>query len=184
MCGSGGTPDSSAAAATAAGGIGNHTTRTFGCCRQVLLDCSVPGAKVFPDPLRPLSVPAVTCPNGTANGTRLVVFTGDGCPLTDTSGPCYWNSTGQLFQGRGCAAGTGGARCACQHLTDFAGQRGSITIKVASAEQMVSLDPADLVTKLKTLFGMVLGAAGSGLAAALLPLALSCHKCHLLCAMG
>lgn len=130
---------------------------TRGCCRRILLDCSKPGAKVFPDPLRPLSVPAVTCPPAAPNGTRLVVFTGDGCPLVDQSSPCWWNSTGQMFQGGGCVASMSQG-CACQHLTDFAGARG-ITIKVASADQMLSLNPADLVTHLKTLFAIVISAS-------------------------
>lgn len=155
-------------ATTAGAGGGNSSTgplllcgpdagnATRGCCRRVLLDCSAPGARVFPDPLRPLSVPAVTCPAGAPNGTRLVVFTGDGCTLTDTTAPCWWNATGQVFQGTGCVA-SASAQCACQHLTDFAGARG-ISIKVASADQMVSLNPADLVTHLKTLFGIVIGA--------------------------
>lgn len=72
------------------------------CCGQTMLDCSVPGAKVYIDVDRPLSVPAVACPPNAPPSASLVVFTGAGCQLHAATAGCRWNATLQTFEGAAC----------------------------------------------------------------------------------
>ena len=101
----------------------------------------------------------LACGNAT---DTLRAFTGAKCALRDTknnSAPCFWNVTAQAFSGVGCVVADA-TRCACSHLTDFTSSPRP-NIPVASLSDMISLDPASLLTKLKLLFIVVISLFGS-----------------------
>lgn len=50
-------------------------------------------------------------------------------------------------------------RAACLHLTDFKSQ-GSVQIAVLSAKDLLTINPADIVTKLGPVFGVAIGVFG------------------------
>ena len=164
-------------------------------CRVAVLDCSRanplaydgvnwtdPGdaslpRRVFPDPGRPLSVPAVACPPLTgqtdATGAPLCVldgvpgacpllrvYAGAACPLWQPNAAnCSWDNIKQSFVGGGCVAGTGPQQCMCRHLTDFAAARAP-QIPTCSLSDLTSFSAADIVTKLRTLFIIVISLFG------------------------
>lgn len=96
--------------------------QTQDCCNITRLSCAQPGAKVFPDTQRPLSMPPIACPPGAPPELMLVVFSGPNCTLQDETRSCYWNATHAAFQGPGCVF-TEKTSCACRHLTGAAGRR-------------------------------------------------------------
>jgi hypothetical protein len=125
-----------------------------GCTTQVL-DCSAPSpGVVFPNPAAPFEVPAVGC--GANNTTPMLVFFGSTCQLLNTSNAynCTWDNYLQSFVGGGCEITGDVLQCACRHLTDFAGAS-RYNIPVATPSEMASLNPADLLTRLRLLFIVV-----------------------------
>lgn len=87
-----------------------------GVCTVERLDCSRPGRGgrrpvLYFDPSRPLEVPALTCPPGSAD--TLVAFVGARCPLWDPARDCFFNATAQAFQGAGCVPADV-TSCACR----------------------------------------------------------------------
>ena len=149
-------------------------------CTRVVLDCSTSSASGSPrqtylNPDNPLAaVPqwgptVVRCPLlntsvvglGGAYSTQppaLVVYTGGLCKLwqPNNSALCFWNATSQQFQGAGCIASTAPSQCLCGHLTDFS-TLSFPSIPVATPAQMLAVKPADLVTKLRLFFFLVIG---------------------------
>ena len=130
-----------------------------GGCSQDVLDCaSLADAerKIFPNPAAPLTVPAVQC-NANVSMAPMRVFYGKRCALIqrDNAAGCWWDNVKQSFAGPGCVASAGPTQCACRHLTDFSGKR-KMALPMASLSDMVSLNPADIVTKLKLLFIVVI----------------------------
>jgi hypothetical protein len=125
-------------------------------CNTTLVDCSLPHPPVvYPDPRQPLAIPAVSCPVP-ANGTKppvLRVFYGTHCQLWQPGNAynCSWNNTLQAFNGTGCVATGNVTKCMCRHLTDFAAAR-TPKLTTCSLSDLLSLNPADIVTKLKFLF--------------------------------
>ncbi len=96
----------------------------------------------------------LTCSNAT--DVVLRAFTGPTCSLRDTknaSAPCFWSVKNQTFSGVGCVTANA-TRCACTHLTSFTSSPRP-NLPTASLSDMISLNPADLVTKLKLLFTVV-----------------------------
>ena len=162
-------------------------------CIVRLLDCSDPAqvnVSIFPDPQRPISIPAVGCGGVVANRS-LRIYTNDPwirppqpCPLWDAAAqaallgapPCVWNASAAAFQGPGCDAtcywnataqsfGGGGCvaapvtACGCRHLTAFA-TSSAPTISVCSASSMLSISPADILTKLRMFLILIAGLFG------------------------
>ena len=135
-------------------------------------DASLP-RRVFPDPGRPLSVPAVACPplagqtdatgaplcvlDGVAAACPLLrVYAGAACPLWQPNAAnCSWDNIKQSFVGGGCVAASGPQQCMCRHLTDFAAARAP-QIPTCSLSDLTSFSAADIVTKLRTLFIIVI----------------------------
>jgi hypothetical protein len=139
-------------------------------CRERLLDCAAPGQPaMFADPSRPFSSRALRC--DAAVGTAPVrIFMGAACALIqpDNAYGCFWNNTGQTFQGAGCVASGGPVSCACRHLTDFS-SASEPSAPMVSVEDLVLLRPADIVKQLRwllivvaSLFGAMHVGAGAG----------------------
>jgi hypothetical protein len=119
-------------------------------CSVTVLDCGTPNLqKVYPNPASPLTTPAVQC-NASVSTKPMLVFTGSTCHLIAPSNAanCYWQNTKQAFAGPGCMPSGQPKQCACRHLTDLSG-RTVPALPMASLEDMLSLNPADIVTKLK-----------------------------------
>ena len=127
-------------------------------CNTTLIDCSLPNPPViFPDPRQPLAIPAVSCPVNATKPPVLRVFYGTSCALWQPGNAygCSWNNTLQAFNGTGCVATGNVTRCMCRHLTDFAAAR-TPKLTTCSLSDMLSLNPADIVTKLRMLFIVVI----------------------------
>jgi hypothetical protein len=142
-------------------------------CFTAVLDCvnDVPGpyfvdhrtssvevsnrpGEIFPDPYDPLGVPAISCGNGSAGRRTMRIYYGHFCPLwQDNEYNCSWDNAKQSFVGGGCVS-NGPTKCMCRHLTDFASARVP-KISTCSVSDMTSLNPNDLITKLKFLFQLV-----------------------------
>jgi hypothetical protein len=124
-----------------------------GCSVQVM-DCTLqpPPPPVYPNTLRPFDVPQVACDASGKNTEPKRVISGSRCLLIqpDNAYNCFYNNSKQAFTGAGCVASGGPVRCACRHLTDFAGAS-KPSIPTASLQDLLSLNPADIVTKLKVL---------------------------------
>ena len=134
---------------------------------------------VYPDPSSPLSVAAISCPpfatvnvSVGASGARqcvlssgvtgpcpvLRVYSGAACALRqpNNSLACTWDNQRQSFTGCGCVPDpVASTQCACRHLTEFASSAAP-SIPTCSLSDMLSLNPADIVTKLKMLFIVVI----------------------------
>ena len=123
-------------------------------CLFEVLDCSQPNntRAVYPNPARPFDFPAVRC-NASISTEPLLVVSGSECELiqADNAYGCYWNNSKNAFQGTGCVASGGPVQCACRHLTVFAGKNVP-SLPTADLSEMESLQPTDLLTKLKRLF--------------------------------
>ena len=123
-------------------------------CNTTLIDCSLPDPPVvYPDPRQPLAIPAVSCPANAVKPPVLRVFYGTHCQLWQPSNAynCSWNNTLQAFNGTGCVATGNVTKCMCRHLTDFAAAR-TPKLTTCSLSDLLSLNPADIVTKLRFLF--------------------------------
>ena len=123
-------------------------------CNTTLIDCSLPNPPVvYPDPRQPLAIPAVSCPANAVKPPVLRVFYGTHCQLWQPGNAynCSWNNTLQAFNGTGCVATANVTKCMCRHLTDFAAAR-TPKLTTCSLSDLLSLNPADIVTKLKFLF--------------------------------
>lgn len=132
-------------------------------CTRTILDCPRDtGKKVYLDPFRPLSIPAVQCAPG--RSLKMLVFNGTGCKIWNPERtPCYWNATAQGFSGN--CGNRANLQCACTHLTDFQGGTG-IKLQVASLQQMLSLSADDIFVKQRMFAGIVFGLFGLMLLAA------------------
>ena len=148
-------------------------------CETTILDCNVDApcsgpvwgkaCLVYPNPRDPLGVKVVSCPatngtNATAPPARqpvLRVYSGVGCALwQNNTFNCAWSNVLQSFEGAGCVQGGGGVtQCMCRHLTDFASVRAP-QVQTCSLSDMSSLTAADIVTKLKLLFAVVISLFG------------------------
>ena len=129
-------------------------------CRQQVLDCAAPNAAdlppVYANPSRPLSLGAIRCePN--VSTAPMHIFSGGYCALiqANNSVDCWWSNAKQAFVGAGCLRSGAATQCACRHLTDFSGIRAP-SIPMASLQDLGALNPADLLTKLRTLFEIVI----------------------------
>ena len=123
-------------------------------CNTTLIDCSLPNPPViYPDPRQPLAVPAVSCPASATSPPVLRVFYGTHCALWQTGNGwnCSWDNLKQAFVGAGCVPAGNTTRCMCRHLTDFAAARAPV-LTTCSLSDLLSLNPADIVTKLRVLF--------------------------------
>ena len=128
-------------------------------CQMQFLDCSNLTVRAT-GKLQLGGASTLKCTNLT-NSSVLRAFTGATCSLRDTknsSAPCFWNVTAQTFSGVGCVT-SNASRCACTHLTDFTSSPAP-NIPTASLADMISLNPADLITKLKLLFIVVVSLFG------------------------
>jgi hypothetical protein len=128
-------------------------------CGVRVLDCGAPDAAaqvVYPDPAAPLRVPGVAC-NVSASTAPMRVVTGRRCALiqADNAYACAWDNVKQTFTGAGCVPSGAPVACACRHLTDFQGAS-KPSIPMCSAADMLAVAPADIVTKLKFLFSVVI----------------------------
>ena len=127
-------------------------------CNTTLIDCSLPDPPViYPDPRQPLAIPAVSCPVNATKPPVLRVFYGTNCQLWQPGNAygCSWSNTLQAFNGTGCLATGNVTQCMCRHLTDFAAAR-TPKLTTCSLSDMLSLNPADIVTKLKFLFIVII----------------------------
>jgi hypothetical protein len=127
-------------------------------CVAHVLDCSAPNATdavLFPNPAEPLAFPGVACSAGDTAPLR--VFTGSRCALIqpDNAYRCAWDNGKQAFTGAGCVASGAPVSCACRHLTDFAGVR-KPSLPVASAAALLAVTPADILTRLRLLFIVII----------------------------
>ena len=147
-------------------------------CRRTMLDCTSASAgslTAYLNPSNPLaSIPQwgptrVQCPQagstpvglgGTLSSSArvLLVYWGSTCQLwqANNTARCFWNATGQSFQGPGCVPSTAPSQCLCSHLTDFS----VLTfpnIPVATPTQLLAVSPKDIVTKLRFLFFLIFG---------------------------
>jgi hypothetical protein len=127
-------------------------------CSTAVLDCTQANNTqvVFPNPARPFDYPAVAC-NASISTAPMLVISGSRCPLIrkDNAYGCYYDNQKQAFLGAGCVAAAGPTQCACRHLTDFAGAS-KPSIPVCSLSDLTSFSFGDIVTKLKTLFEVVI----------------------------
>ena len=73
----------------------------------------------------------------------------------------------QAFLGRGCATPPL-LSCACTHFTDFAPGQLPV-VEVANLQQLLALSPLDLVTKLRSIVGVLVARAPLDLASPKLP---------------
>jgi hypothetical protein len=127
-------------------------------CRETLLDCTNATQrtrKVVVNPDDVFTALPISCGASTTDVLR--IFSGAACAMyvPDNGAACAWNATQQAFVGTGCVVANR-TQCACTHLTSFTGEPAP-KISVCSAADMLNLNPADLVTKLKLLFGVVIG---------------------------
>ena len=123
----------------------NMTGPRMAGCEMLSLDCSNITLRAT-GKLQLGGASTLTCSNLT-NGTVLRAFAGPLCSLRDTkntSAPCFWNVSAQTFSGAGCVSANT-TRCACTHLTTFASSPRP-NLPTASLSDMISLNPADLVT--------------------------------------
>jgi len=121
-------------------------------------------SKIYPNPGAPLAVPAVTCPAASACGGPapvLRIFYGSSCALLDGGNElgCAWNAELQSFVGAGCVSQSDATQCQCRHLTDFA-SASAPSLPTCSLSDMLSLNPADIVSKLTMLFALVISLFG------------------------
>ena len=134
-------------------------------CSVLVLNCASDGpceglvwgrsCVVYPNPRSPLAISAVSCPANAAVPPVLRVFYGEGCALWQPNTfNCTWNNTLQAFNGGGCVAGGNVTRCMCRHLTDFAAARVP-KVTTCSLSDMTSFSAADIISKLKSLFELV-----------------------------
>ena len=134
-------------------------------CDVLVLNCAADGpcegavwgksCVVYPNPRSPLAVSAVSCPANATVPPVLRVYYGEGCALWQPNTfNCTWNNTLQAFNGGGCVAGGNVTRCMCRHLTDFAAARVP-KVTTCSLSDMTSFSAADIISKLKTLFELV-----------------------------
>ena len=126
-------------------------------CNSTFIDCSLPNPPViYPDPKQPLAIPAISCPANATKPPVLRVFFGTKCQLWQTTNTlnCSWDNIKQAFVGSGCVATGNVTRCMCRHLTDFAAARAPV-LTTCSLSDMLSLNPGDIVTKLRVLFVVV-----------------------------
>ena len=147
-------PDFVATGPASLAGTWNVTGPGMEWCELQFLDCSNVTVRAS-GKLQLGGASTLTCSNLT-NDTVLRAFTGPLCSLRDTknaSAPCFWSVQNQTFSGVGCVAANV-TRCACTHLTDFTSSPAP-NIPVASLADMISLNPADLLTGLKLLFIVV-----------------------------
>jgi hypothetical protein len=115
-------------------------------CSLVFLDCT--NATTRLDVLQLAPGASLKC--GNASDIVLRAYVGAECALRSTgnaSVPCAWDALRQAFVGDGCVAAEA-TRCACTHLTDFVSSS-KPNLPVASMSDLVGLNPADIVTKLK-----------------------------------
>jgi hypothetical protein len=112
-------------------------------CEAAFLDCT--NATVRTERLQ-LDGPSLSC--GNSSTLVLRAYTGARCALrlANASG-CAWSVTTQAFVGGGCVPASA-TRCSCTHLTDFVSSS-KPNLPMASLSDLVGLNPADLVTKLK-----------------------------------
>jgi hypothetical protein len=118
----------------------------LGGCSVVFLDCT--NATTRLDVLQLAPGASLKC--GNASDVVLRAYVGAECALRSTGNatvPCAWDALRQAFVGDGCVAAEA-TRCACTHLTDFVSSS-KPNIPVASASDLIGLNPADIVTKLK-----------------------------------
>jgi hypothetical protein len=127
-------------------------------CFVQLLDCSqLSGVRrvAYPNPAAPLLVPGVAC-DPSVSDAPMRVFVGSKCRLWQPNElNCSWSNVKQAFVGGGCVASGAPVQCACRHLTDFAGAN-KPSLPMCSLADMTSLQPADILTKLRTLFIVVI----------------------------
>ena len=129
-------------------------------CQQMVLDCRS-GQNTYEsialDPFDVVGQALIVCG---AVRQRLRVFYGAQCAIWQPSNSfnCHWDATSQTFNGTGCVAATT-TQCATLHLTTFA-STAAPRIAVASASDLADVNPADLTTKLRMLFGVVIGLFG------------------------
>jgi hypothetical protein len=131
-------------------------------CELTFLDCTNATSRIGKlqlDPASPFAAPLVGCGNST--DVVLRAYVGSACALRNASNAyaCAWDAITQSFTGTGCVAANA-TRCACSHLTDFTSSPAP-RIPVCSLNDLVGLNPADLVTKLKFLFIVVITLFGS-----------------------
>jgi hypothetical protein len=131
-------------------------------CSVAFLDCTNATARAAEvlqlDPASPRAAPVVAC--GNASGVVLRAYVGAECALrrADNAAGCAWDVLQQTFTGAGCVAANA-TRCMCTHLTDFTSSP-QPSIPVCSAADLFGLNPADIVTKLKLLFTVVISLFG------------------------
>ena len=116
-------------------------------CAAQILDCSLPNPGVImPNPAQPFAVPGVSCNKSLSTAPKLVLV-GSQCKMIQAGNnvSCAWDNLKSAFVGAGCVATGGPVDCACRHLTDFAGAS-KPSIPTASLSDMLSLDPADIVS--------------------------------------
>ncbi len=112
----------------------------------VFLDCA--NASTRADALQLAPGASLKC--GNASDVVLRAYVGAECALRasgNASTPCAWDALQQAFIGDGCVAAEA-TRCACVHLTDFVSSP-KPNLPVASLSDLVGLNPADIVTKLR-----------------------------------
>ena len=138
-------------------------------CTLAFLDCTNATqrmSKLQLDPASPLTAPLVGC--GNATDVVLRAYIGTRCQLRNSSNAagCAWDARNQSFGGPGCVAANM-TRCMCTHLKDFSsGSR--VSIPVCSLDDLVGLNSADIITKLKLLFIVVISLfAGMNIGSAL-----------------
>jgi hypothetical protein len=114
---------------------------------------------IYPNPRDPLHHPAVACPSNAtvAHPPVLRVYYGANCPLWQPNAlNCSWDNIKQSFKGGACVPSpSGSTECMCRHLTDFASARAP-KVNMCSASDMSSLSMADILTKLRFLFIVVI----------------------------
>jgi hypothetical protein len=159
---------SSDAALAAAWSISGPLMAEPSSCSFDILDCSLPNntRAVYPNAARPFDFPAVSC-DASISTDPILVISGSACALIqqDNAYGCWWSNAKHAFEGAGCVASGGPVQCSCRHLTEFAGKQVP-ALPTATLSELVSLQPSDLVSRLKTLFiavvclfgGMHLGA--------------------------
>ena len=127
-------------------------------CTSTIIDCNLPSPPViYPNPKQPLAVPAVSCPANATKPPVLRVYYGAACQIWQPTNAlnCSWDNIKQAFVGTGCVPTGNVTQCMCRHLTDFAAARAPV-LTTCSLSDMLSLNPADIVTKLRILFIVVI----------------------------
>ena len=159
-------------------------------CIVRFLDCSNASqvnVSIYPDPQRPISIPAVGCGGVLANRTLRVYYNDPWirpplpCALWDAGAqaqllaapPCSWNTSAAAFQGPGCsvtcywnatAQAFAGGGCLVAPATSCGcrhltafASSSAPTISVCSASDMLSLTPGDIINKLRTFLYVIGG---------------------------